>query len=351
MASQRKRIVTVISVIGLLLLGMGFAFAYSTWGEVNRVTIDREEAPASEPPRTEEGQPADEAPQPELLTNEIYLLVGSDSRDSLEDLDGFGAFEGVRADVVMVLITTPSGTALLSLPRDLWVSEACGGAENRLNALLEGCSERMNGPTLLLRSVEDLIGETIDHYAMVDLAGFQEVVDRIGGYEICVQRPVRDMRAALDLPAGCTLAGGAETLSWLRSRHTQELTENGWRTLPGVNDLMRNERQRQFLIDMMARLSDFSSPGALTSAAGALAPFITVDDRLTIGDAVSLAWIMRGLDAGQITEIEVPVRDHLTDDGAAVLLPVTPVEDLVASFLDGLPMAEAPGVQLLSVRT
>jgi LCP family protein required for cell wall assembly len=351
MASQRRRIITVISAITLLLLGMGFVFAYSTWGEVNRVTIDREEDPVPEPAPVEEGQPTEEEPEAELLTNEVYLLVGSDSRDTLEHVAGFGVFEGMRADVVMVLITTPSGTALLSLPRDLWVPEACGGAENRLNALLEGCSERMNGPTLLLRSVEDLIGETVDHYAMVDLAGFQEVVDRIGGYEICIERPVRDTLAALDLPAGCTLASGAETLSWLRSRHTQELTENGWRTLPGVNDLMRNDRQRQFLIDMMARLSDFSSPGAMTSAAGALAPFITVDDQLTIGDAVSLAWIMRGLNAGQITEIEVPVVDHVTDDGAAVLVPVTPVEDLVAGFLDGLPMAEAPGLHLLSVRT
>jgi LCP family protein required for cell wall assembly len=209
----------------------------------------------------------------------------------------------------------------------------------------------MNGPTLLLSSVEDLIAEPVDHYAMVDLAGFQEVVDQLGGYEICVERPVRDLRANLSLPAGCTLAGGAETLAWLRSRHTQELTESGWRVLPGVNDLMRNQRQRDFLIDMMSRLSDFSSPRALTSAAGALAPYVTVDDQLSLTDAVSLAWIMRGLDRGQITELEVPVMDHVADDGSAVLLPVTPVEDLVAGFLSGDAVAEAPGVDLLLVRT
>jgi LCP family protein required for cell wall assembly len=209
----------------------------------------------------------------------------------------------------------------------------------------------MNGPTLLLTSVEDLIGEPVDHYAMVDLAGFQEVVDRVGGYEICLERPVRDLRADLDLPAGCTLADGAETLAWLRSRHTQELTDNGWRTLPGVNDLMRNQRQRDFLIEMMGRLSDFSSPGALTSAAGALAPYVTVDDQLSLTDAVSLAWIMRGLGLGQITQLEVPVVDHVTDDGSAVLLPATPVEDLVAGFLSGNPIAEAPGVDLHQVRT
>jgi LCP family protein required for cell wall assembly len=350
MASQRRRIITVTAVIGLLLAGMAIAFAYSTWGEVNRVTIDRDTDPTPEPAPSEE-TPTEEAPDPVLLDNEIYLLVGSDSRDTLDSLEGFGAFEGMRADVVMVLITTPNGTALLSLPRDLWIPEPCGGAENRLNALLEGCPERMNGPTLLLRSVEDLIGQHVDHYAMVDLAGFQEVVDRIGGYEICLERPVRDTRAGLELAAGCTLADGAQTLAWLRSRHTQEQTDNGWRVLPGVNDLMRNQRQRDFLIDMMSRLSDFSSPRALASAADAIAPYITVDDQLSLTDAVSLAWIMRGMDDGEITELEVPVVDHVTDTGAAVLLPVTPVDDLIAGFLDGRPLAEAPGVHSLSLRT
>jgi LCP family protein required for cell wall assembly len=347
--STKKRVITVTAVIGLLLIGVTAAFAYSTWGDVNRVSIERV-SPVDVAPQPGDGENEEEPREPATLKNEIYLLVGSDSRAHLDDLDGFGAFEGRRADVVMVLITTPTGSALLSLPRDLWVAEHCIGEESRLNVLLEGCPERMNGPTLLVMAVEELIGMPVDHYAMVDLAGFQQVVDRIGGYEVCVDNPVRDDLANLELPAGCTDATGAQTLAWLRSRHTEELTEDGWRMVAGINDLVRNQRQRDFLIEMMGRLADFTSPQSLTSMAMALAPHITVDDTLTIGDAVNLAWIMRDLGSGDITELEIPVIDHITEDGAAVLVPVTPVDETVASFIDGRTTADAPGVAAFSVK-
>ena len=341
----KKRIVVLVAVIGLLVVGLGATFAATTWGNINRVTIDRpvEAVPgpvAREDPEVEEEEPA---PLPDDTT-EIYLLVGSDARDDLDDLEGFGFFEGRRADVVMLLIKTPTGTALMSLPRDLWVSEACIGAENRLNALLEGCPGLMNGPTLLVLAVEDLIGESVDHYAMIDLAGFQQVVDEIGGYEICVNREVRDALSNLALPAGCTQASGAQALAWLRSRHTQELTSDGWRALPGMNDLARNERQRGFLIDMMARLADFTSPQALTSMARTIAPHVTVDDELTLGDAVDLAWAFRDLDRGQVTELQLPVVDYVTEDGAAVLLPVTPVDEIVGAYLQSRSTAGLEGV-------
>ncbi|HSM44892.1 MAG TPA: LCP family protein, partial [Acidimicrobiia bacterium] len=181
--------------------------------------------------------------------------------------------------------------------------------------------------------VEELIGESIDHFALVDLAGFQAAVDAVGGYEICVERPVRDRRANLALPEGCTLADGEDTLAWLRSRHTQELTAAGWRTMPGVNDLVRNERQRAFLIDMMGRIADVSSPQDMAQAGRAVAPYVTVDSDLSLMDAVNLAMTMRGLGSGSVTELSVPVFDETTPGGDAVLRPSTPVDEIVAEFL------------------
>jgi LCP family protein required for cell wall assembly len=342
----KRRLVVLFAVIGLLLAGMGLAFAYSTWGKVNRVSIDRPggQSPGPVAHEAEEGEEDVDVATDLGDETEIVLLVGSDDREVLDDLAGFGDFEGRRADVVMVMVKAPTATALLSLPRDLLVHDACTDEENRLNALLEGCRGRMNGPTLLLLGVEELIGQPVDHYAMVDLAGFQEVVDEIGGYRICVNNPVRDPLAALSLPDGCTDATGAQTLAWLRSRHTEELTGDGWGVMPGMNDLARNQRQREFLIDMMGRLADFSSPGSLAALAGALAPHITVDDELTLSDAVDLAWAMRSLGRGAIDELEVPVADHITDTGAAVLVPTRPVADIVDEFLETGATADGSGV-------
>jgi LCP family protein required for cell wall assembly len=328
-------------LIVVVLLGAGALFAASTWGDVNRVSIDR-------PPVTSPvASPDDEAVtgEPELNVTvppaggdglDVFLLVGSDSRDHLADTEGFGEFEGHRADVVMVLIRPRDDdrrAAVLSLPRDLWVENSCNGQEHRLNDALEGCGTTMNGPTALTVTVENLIGLSVDHFALVDLAGFQEAVDAIGGYEICLQRAVRDEKAQLQLPAGCTLASGAETLAWLRSRNTQELTADGWRVIPGVSDLTRNQRQREFLLSMMGSLGDFGSPQDVASVAQTVAPYVTVDADLSIIDAVSLAWTMRGLGQGSVRQLDVPVTDTTSPAGAAVLLPSVDISEVVASYL------------------
>lgn len=335
---MKKRLLIAGALVLALGVGMTLYVALSTWGRVNRVEIARPEAPTGEEAPQGGAQDnshdaEDQTGSPETVGTEVFLLVGSDSREDLADLSDFGDFGGTRADVVMVVIKSQSGTAIMSLPRDLWVESVCDGEMKRLNEELEGCGDVLNGPTLLTLTVEQLIGETVDHFALVDLAGFQEAVDAIGGYEICLERPVRDSRSGLDLGEGCTLASGQQTLAWLRSRHTQELTDNGWRTIPGVNDLARNERQREFLIDMMGRLSDFTSPQDLTATARSVAPYVTVDSELSLVSAVNLAWDLRGVGTGGVTELEVPVVDHTTANGAAVLVASTPVDEIVADFL------------------
>ena len=311
----------------------------STWGDVNRVSLDRDTPTVDEgldDDASDETPGANDMPLAGSLEGlEVFLLVGSDSRNQLDSVQGFGEFAGERADVVMVLLRPADGSraALLSLPRDLLVDDVCrSDSEHRLNDSLQGC-RNLNGPSALTRTVEKVIGQSVDHFAMVDLAGFQEAVDAVGGYEICIERAVRDQRAQLQLPAGCTLATGAETLAWLRSRSTQELTEDGWRTMPGVNDLTRNQRQREFLLSMLGRLSDFGSPTAIADVARVIAPFVTVDNELSFIDAADLAWTMRGLSRGNIDELEIPVSDATTASGAAVLVAEVDIADLVDDYL------------------
>lgn len=339
-ASPLKRRLWIGSaVVALLLFGAGALIAFNAWGDVNRVSIDRSGSDESGGPVAQPEEADDDPDDEDDLEvvdpgRKVFLLVGSDSREDLADTSGFGDFEGNRADVVMVLFKEPTKTGLLSIPRDLLVDTGCGGPEARVSEMLEGCPP-FNGPTLLTLAVERLIGQRVDHFALVDLVGFQEAVDAVGGYEICVDNPVRDARANLALPSGCTMADGAQTLAWMRSRRTQELTDNGWQTMPGMNDLARNERQRSFLVAMMSRMGDITSPAAMTSAAQAVAPYVTVDSELTLLDAVNLAMTMRGLRSGNIIEIEIPVVDATTEGGAAVLRAAEPVDQIVADFLAG----------------
>ena len=335
----RSRLLIAVGVFAVVAATAIVALALTTWGDVNRVTIDRTQDGSSESPSEQadgsDDVVVDEEPGATDPGRQIFLLVGSDSREDLDDTEGFGDFEGNRADVVMVLIKDGANTGLLSLPRDLLVANPCGGDSNRVSAMLEGC-DVMNGATLLTLAVEDAIGQPVDHLAMVDLAGFQEAVDAIGGYEICVDNPVRDTRANLELPAGCTMASGAQTLAWMRSRRTQELTDNGWRVIPGMNDLVRNERQRTFLLDIMGRMADFTSPQAMTSAVRVVTPFLTVDDDLTLFEAVDVAWTLKGYGSSSVVQLEVPVYDATTAAGAQVLMASVPVDQIVSEFLSGV---------------
>lgn len=340
---SRRRILLIVAVAAVLLFGAAAYFAASTWGDVQRVTIERPVDVDDDGVEDEDPDSSEDGVDPEITVPssgddglDVALIVGSDSRESLDDTDGFGEFEGQRADVVMVLIRPrddPDNAAIMSIPRDLWVDKVCDDGSHRINEALEGCGP-INGPTALVETVEALIGVQIDHFAMVDLAGFQGAVDAIGGYEICVDRPVRDSRADLALPAGCTLADGEQTLAWLRSRHTQELTAEGWRTVEGASDLLRNERQREFMVSMMSRVADFSNPSEIIGIAQSVAPFVTVDDGLSLMNAVGLATTLRGMDEGSVVELEIEVVDHFTDAGAAVLLAVNDPAQLVSDFLN-----------------
>src|SRR5690606_6143179 len=112
---RRKRILVAAGAVLVLLIGTIAALGYQAWNDVNRVSIER---PPSEQPsggNDDEEEPGEEFPLPADTEGvNIFLLVGSDSRDDLDNLEGFGAFAGQRADVVMVLIRVEGGAAILS---------------------------------------------------------------------------------------------------------------------------------------------------------------------------------------------------------------------------------------------
>jgi LCP family protein required for cell wall assembly len=248
-----------------------------------------------------------------------FLIVGSDEG-------------GHRADVI-ILTLFPEGSdkpLMISLPRDLYLPNRCGSTYTRVNATLAGCGSSVNGPTLLALTVEDYTGIPVDHFALFDFDGFERILDAVGGVEVCVDRPVRDIKAFLDRPAGCTNATGEQALAWVRSRSTEELVDGVWRTMPGVNDLTRNEKQQDVILAMLAKLKSFDSPSQLSAIVESLTNEFTLDDQLGVADAISLAWSLRTLDIGEITRISIPVRDFRTEDDALVLVPTVSFADLLS---------------------
>lgn len=267
--------------------------------------------------------------QPEAL--QAYLVIGSDYRPQLGTAS--------RADVILLVILPADGAdpIMVSIPRDLYLPNPCTGGLTRVNATLNGCGEAATGPELLTVAVEDFTGVQIDHFALFDFEGFKAIIDRVGGVEICVDHDVRDSRTDPDLylPAGCTVADGPMTLSWVRSRHTQELVGGVWRRMDGVNDLARTERQQELLLEALRRLKGFGSLTEFGALVEDLAGTFSIDEGLSLGDAVGLAWSMRGIDIASIKRPSIPVADYITDGGAYVLLPQASFTEVLESAYAG----------------
>jgi LCP family protein required for cell wall assembly len=245
----------------------------------------------------------------ELFTS--YLLVGVEG--------------GFRADAIIYLLRPSDGSApiMVSLPRDLYLRNPCTDRYTRINAGLGGCAGYAGGAELLSLMVKEFTGIEVDHFARVDFGGFKRVIDALGGVDICVEHAVRDAKAFLDLPAGCSRVGGEQALAWVRSRQTEELVDGTWYKVPGVSDFTRQSKQQEMLFKIAGRLNSFASLASFSDVASSLAGTVALDSGFSFGDAVSLAWNFRGTGASDVRRISLSVRDYVTSGGAYVLVPRT----------------------------
>lgn len=330
----------------VLLVGYGVFTAAQLWGSWN--SMDRQKyalaearAVLMEPIDTvtttttiPDVQPVTNEPQPPSspLPSEPFvtmLLIGSDE-------------DSGNGDVILYLVLPTNGADpfMMSFPRDLYVSNPCTGGSTRINILTKGCdAKNINGGTLLSVKVSDMTGIDVDHFAEFDFAGFIDIIDAVGGIEICLDHAVRDDKAHLDLPEGCTNASGAQALAWVRSRHTEEFRDGGWRTFPGRGDLMRNQHQQEVVLQLIKKLKTFSSPQQLTEVVSAIADTFILSDTLSLTDAISLAWSARDIDVETINVLEIPVRLSRSPSDQSILVETVSPKDVIAThYGNALPM-------------
>lgn len=278
-----------------------------------------------------ENIPKETAPEQAYDT---FLLIGGDKVSG-------------AADVILYLVlpTNSADPFMVSLPRDLWVDNLCTGGQSRINALIHGCeSKGVNGPTLLANQVGTFTGIEVDHFAIFDFDGFSDIIDAVDGVEICLDYAVRDTKAKLSLPAGCTNASGEQALAWVRSRHTQQLIGGAWRTVPGTSDLSRNQHQQDVILELFTKLKQFDSPTDLTASVASLADTFVLDDQLGIADAADLAWKMRGLEIEKVNRLEIPVRLSRSRSGQSILIATEPFDRvLIAEYGGQLPQEDNDG--------
>jgi LCP family protein required for cell wall assembly len=282
----------------VLVLGLvgGYLYARSIFNRIERVEVSTSLTSASQG------------------TN--YLIVGSDSRENVtEEGDaGFNGAEapgGQRADTIMLLHLEGGKAQMLSIPRDLYVPISGTDGRQKINAAYNG------GPTRLVDTVTDSLGIPVDRYMEVDFVSFAGLVDGLGGVTIDFPNPAHDTESGLYVTeSGPVELDGEQALAYVRSRHYTE-TINGELVEDPRADLGRIERQQKFLSVVIDELSGTKNPFSLARAASGMAEGLRIDDEMSMFDAMSFAWGMRGM-ADPLEPL--PVSNDRNDSGAVLIL-------------------------------
>lgn len=252
------------------------------------------------------------------------LITGSDSREDLTDEEreelSTGSAAGERTDTILVLSVRGTRAAILAFPRDLLV-ERCDGSVGRINAAVG-----IGGPSCLVDTVRRVSGLPIHHHIALTFSGFRDLVDAVGGVEVCLEDPIQDRSAGIDLPAGCQRLAGPDALGYVRVRKIDD-------------DLRRIQRQQRFIRALATEMLDpmlLVRPWRIVAIGNGLGEAMAADEGLGPIRLVRLAVGGRGLARGTTVSAIVPVEPAVTEGGAAVLrIRDLEAERLFASFRDG----------------
>jgi LCP family protein required for cell wall assembly len=257
-----------------------------------------------------------------------YLLVGSDSRAGLTKAQrgalGTGTAAGQRTDTVILLDVPVSGpTLLLSIPRDSFV-DIPGHGENKINAAYS-----IGGPRLLVHTVEKATKVRIDNYVEIGFAGFVDVVDAVGGIEVCPKTSINDPKAGhLRLHKGCQHIDGRTALGYSRSR----AFPNG--------DITRALHQREVIGAVGHAAASWQSivlPWRYVRLNSAAAKTVQVGKDVGPIDLMRFAWAMAHVGSGSTKRCVVPYANlgAVTSAGSAVLWDQQRAHALFAAIRSG----------------
>jgi LCP family protein required for cell wall assembly len=251
-----------------------------------------------------------------------YLIVGSDSREGLDTND---PTEGARTDTIMVLHQPEEGpTALISIPRDSYV-EIPGYSANKINAAFS-----FGGPELLVETVEAHTGLTMDGYMEVGFAGVAEMVDAVGGVELCYDEDVSDEKSQLEWEAGCHLADGETALAFSRMRYSDPL-----------GDIGRAERQRQVVgavAEEVLNPATLLNPFKLVPLTASALDAFTFSEGTGVFDIARMALVLHSGLGGEAVTGTPPIADmgySVDGVGSTVLLDPDTVDAFWDDIADG----------------
>jgi LCP family protein required for cell wall assembly len=282
-----------------------------------------------------------------------FLLTGTDNNACIDPTSKYYGGTvgrdnlGSRSDAILILRVDPhtSQAAILSFPRDLWVT--IGNHQGRINSAWD-----VKNVQKLIDTIHTNFGVSIDHWVNVDFCAFQSLVDVVGGIKVPFAYPARDTNTGFEFDGtGCHPMQGDEALAYVRSRHYQYLdpATSTWKTDPS-SDYGRITRQQDFIKRVLQKAIDkgATNPVVANNLINAIIQKVIVDQGLTVQELLDVAGAMRSFDPAKVRQYQIAGVGFFAGT-AAVIRPTinTPnMKAILAVFRGQAKLADAP-VQVL----
>lgn len=274
--------------------------------------------------------------QPDILGGERVniLLVGIDHAPYREQS---------LTDTMLVFSLDPDSgrSAMISIPRDIYGAPLPDGRvyNAKLNSLMTYAADRPEefpggGVATLKGAIGELLGIKIHYFAAINLLGFKQAVDAIGGVDVLVEREIHDRnyfnedgkRVGFRIEPGWHHLDGSLALAYARSRKAD-----------GENDFTRAERQQQLITAIREKLTAGNLMLALPGLLDAVKNTISTDVPESRFSALAAA--IQEADIGKLERVVLQPPEHMSadPDSAAgyILLPdVEAIRDTVDALMD-----------------
>ncbi|GAA1929602.1 LCP family protein [Brevibacterium antiquum] len=321
MKKQRIIIVVGLTVVALLLFGAGAGVYTGYLG----LSWDAGTAKSDDPALAKQlksSKQQDRSAGPEATD---ILFLGTNAPESAPDSTAptdSTASTGFPTDMIMVvhIPADRSGVQLVSIPNETWVPVP-GHGQGTIDS-----SAEIGGLPLAVQTVSEFLAITIDHVAVIDLAGLSDLTDLVGGVEV-------DSSTAFEsgdheFRVGSNTLDGAAALAFISERTA---FPNG--------DLQRIHNQQEFIRAVGTQLlsADYEfNPLKMSELVRVLSPFLTVDSGLNASTLVKLVSQLEEISEDDFDFVTAPAEVPLVpdDDGARLTADHGGLEKLKQAIAD-----------------
>jgi len=297
-----RRTMKWLAVIVVLLVVAGAATGFYLYqrfeGNIGKVDVFTSDIVGTDRPT--KAEPVADESEPLNI-----LVMGSDTRAGQGR--GYGpeaAITGARSDTTL-LVHLPAdreSALVVSIPRDTVLDiPSCKTSDGMSTPYTDRFNSAFStgGPGCTIKTVEQNTGVFIDHFVIVDFSGFNDIVDALGGVDVCLPEAVYEPKSGLDLEAGTSTVSGDQALAFVRVR-----------AIGTGSDIDRIDRQQAFLSSLITKAKSSNTllnPVKLVRFLEAATKSLTTDPELAnLNRMRQLAQEVRGIPPKDITFVTSP---------------------------------------------